>query len=232
MEDSLMTTARSFAGFSPEGLRFLRGLAKHNNREWFTARKHIYETELLEPMRAMLSDATAAMKRAKIPLGADPKRSAFRIYRDIRFSPDKSPYKTNLGAYLSYDGGRETPGGLYIHVKPGESFMAVAFYQIEKPMLQRWRAEMARNPGRFQTMLGALKRNELDLSEPEDSLKRMPRGFEAYADSPIANYFRYPSFIASEELSDDDVESEDLVDRMVALAKRSKPLLDYGWSLI
>ena len=227
------TASRSFAGFSPAGLRFLRDLEKHNEREWFNARKHIYEEELLEPLRAMLVDATAALEKAKIPLGADPKRSFFRIYRDIRFSPDKSPYKTNLGAYLSYDGGRETPGGIYVHIKPKESFIAAAFYQIDKPLLKRWRDEMARAPERFQAMLRALKKNGLELGEhEEDALKRMPRGYEAYADSPIAPYFRLPSFTVSEELTDEDISSKKLVTRIVDLAKRAKPLLEYGWSVM
>jgi uncharacterized protein (TIGR02453 family) len=226
------TSKRSFAGFSPAALKFLRDLAKHNDRQWFTPRKSIYETELLEPLRALVADATEAFRKAKIPIGADPKHATFRIYRDIRFSPDKSPYKTNLGAYLSYDGSHDTPGGLYIHIQPKQSFMAVAFYQIDKQLLQRWREAMAADPARFEAMLRALERNGLHLNEQEDALKRMPRGFEAHAESPIAKYFRLPSFTVSETLSDDDVCSAGLVDRMVDLAKRAKPLLNYGWSVM
>jgi uncharacterized protein (TIGR02453 family) len=155
------TTSPTFSGFSPEGLRFLRDLAKHNERQWFTPRKHMYETELLEQLRALIADATAAMHRAKIPIGAAPKRSFFRIYRDIRFSPDKRPYKTNLGAYLPHDGSHDAPGGLYVHIQPKNSFMAIAFYQIEKPLLQRWRTAMASAPKRFEEVLCALERNGL-----------------------------------------------------------------------
>ncbi len=225
------TSPPTFAGFSPEGLRFLRDLAKHNDREWFNPRKQVYETELLEPLRTLLADATAAMRKAKIPIAADPRRSTFRIYRDLRFSPDKRPYKTNLGAYLSYDASRDAPGGLYLHIQPKDSFMAVGFYEIDKPLLQGWRAAMASAPKRFERVLRALERNGLQLSEPEDTRKRMPRGFEASADSPIAKYFRFPSFMVSEVLSDEETASPRLIERMVSLAKRAKPLLDYGWSL-
>ena len=93
-----------FSGFSAAGLKFLRGLAKNNDRAWFQPRKHIYEAELLEPLRALVADATRAMRAAKIPLAANPTGSTFRIYRDIRFSRDKLPYKANLGAYLSLSG--------------------------------------------------------------------------------------------------------------------------------
>jgi len=139
-----------FYGFSPAGLKFLRDLAKNNDRGWFVPRKHVYENELLEPLRVLLAEATEALRGAKIPLGADPLRSTFRIYRDIRFSPDKRPYKTNLGAYFSLSGKPHEPGGLYLHIQPKQSFMAVAFYQLDKELLLRWRTAMK---GRLKQML-------------------------------------------------------------------------------
>jgi uncharacterized protein (TIGR02453 family) len=217
-----------FSGFSPAGLKFLKDLAKNNDRAWFVPRKHIYEAELLHPLQALVADAADALRKAKIPIGADPMRSTFRIYRDIRFSPDKSPYKTNLGAYLPSTRGEGEHGGLYIHIQPKKSFIAVAFYQLDTPTLFRWRSAMAKDPKRFQTMLRALARNGLKISPEHKSLKRMPRGFEAQADSPIEQYFRLDSFTVGEELSDKDVSSKSLIDRIVALARRSKPLLEYG----
>lgn len=225
------TTLEHFSGFSPAALKFMRDLAKNNDRTWFVPRKHIYESELLEPLQALVADATDAMRKAKLEISADPRRSTFRIYRDIRFSADKSPYKTNLGAFLSTGGSHDESGGLYIHIQPKKSFMAVAFYQLDKPVLYRWRTAMAKDPKRFQAMIGALARNGLKLSVESESLKRMPRGFEQHADSPIERYFRVGSFIVSEKLSDKDVSSKRLVDKMVALAKKAKPLLAYGRDL-
>jgi uncharacterized protein (TIGR02453 family) len=209
---------------------FLRGLAKHNNREWFGARKHIYESELLEPLQLLAADATDALRTAKIPIAADPRRALFRIYRDIRFSPDKRPYKTNVGAYFGPKGAHG-PGGLYVHIQPQESFMAIAFYQLDKEALLRWRTAMAKDPKRFESMLRALKRNGLEMSSGHESLKRMPRGFESCAGLPIARFFRVDSFIVSQPLTAKDVGSRRLIDRMIALAKRAKPLLDYGRGL-
>jgi uncharacterized protein (TIGR02453 family) len=206
-------------------------LAKNNDRKWFAPRKQTYESELLEPLQALVADATDALRKAKIPIGADPMRSTFRIYRDIRFSPDKRPYKTNLGAYLPSGGSHDEPGGLYIHVEPNKSFMAIAFYQLDKPVLLRWRTAMAKNPKRFQAVLRALERNGLKISEEGESLKRMPRGFEAYADSPIAKYFRLGSFTVSERLTDKEITSAAIVNRTVALARKAKPLLEYGRAL-
>ncbi len=223
----------AFRGFSPEALRFLRDLAKHNERDWFNPRKPIYERELLEPWRAMVADLSAAMRKARVPLGADPKGRSFRIYRDIRFSADKSPYKTNLGAFLTR-GEHESPGGLYIHIQPKESFFAAGFYQLDPPLLQRWREAMAAKPAQFQRVLQALKRNGARLrtaKESEEALKRMPRGFEKCAESPIADYFRLKSFMASERLTDRDVSSPRLIKRAVAFAKKVRPLLEFGWGV-
>jgi len=225
--------AQHFNGFSKAGMRFLSDLAKHNDRSWVVPRKHVYETELLEPLQALVADASDALRKAKIPIGAVPTRSIFRIYRDIRFSRDKSPYKTNLGAYLAPTSGRpdESPGGIYIHIQPKRSFIAVAFYELDKERLGRWRTAMAKDPKRFQTMLRALERNGLAISKEHEALKRMPRGFEDQAASPIASYFRLGSFNAGEELSDADVGSKRLISRIVSLAKKAKPLLAYGTAL-
>ncbi|HET9341965.1 MAG TPA: DUF2461 domain-containing protein [Candidatus Eremiobacteraceae bacterium] len=222
--------AKHFTGFSKAGMRFLADLAKHNDRSWFLPRKHIYETELLEPLQALVADTSEALRKAKIPIGAVPTKSIFRIYRDIRFSRDKSPYKTNLGAYLASTSGGpdESPGGIYIHIQPKRSFMAVAFYELDKERLNRWRTAMAKDPKAFQTMLRALERSGLEISQGHEALKRMPRGFEAQADTPTADYFRLGSFTTGEDLSDSDVASRRLISRVVALAKKAKPLLAYG----
>lgn len=220
-----------FGGFSREGLRFLRDLAKNNSRPWFQAHKELYERELLEPLRELTLELASALRKAKIPIDADPTRVGFRIYRDVRFSRDKSPYKTNLGTYLPHRGKRGAPGGLYVHVEPKASFAAVAFYQLDKEPLTLWRETMATDPKRFQRVLSVLERNGVAIAEQEDALKRMPRGFEAFAESAIADYFRLPSFIVSEKLSDADVTSANIVAKSIDLAKRAKPLLEYGWSI-
>jgi len=223
-----------FTGFPRDGLHFLEALAKHNERAWFTPRKEEYERTLLAPMRAFVADASAALHAARIPIGGDAKRSIFRVYRDVRFAADKSPYRTHVAAYLSYDGGRATPGGLYVQIAPRQSRFSIAFYKIERPMLQRWRSEMARSPARFRGVLRKLHAAGLELGDPEDwddSLARMPRGFEPYAESDLAPYFRLRSFCAGRNLALRDVNSAALVKRAVEFARDAKPLLEYGWSL-
>jgi uncharacterized protein (TIGR02453 family) len=234
MARTMASHASRFSGFDPKALRLLAALAKHNDRAWFAPRKARFESELLAPLVVLVEDATVALTRAKIPIGGDRKRSIFRIYRDVRFSSDKSPYKTHVSAYLSYDGGRKTPGGIYIHIQPKESFLSIAFYRIEKPMLARWRASMAADPARFTRVLRALEKHRLRLIPPEDdedSLARMPRGFEAHASSPLAPYFRLRNFCTHVDLDDREVTSPTLLARIVDLARAAKPLLEFGWSL-
>lgn len=222
----------TFTGFSPQALKFLRDLKKHNDRAWFAPRKELYERECLAPLRALTVDLARAFGKARVPIDADPSRVGFRIYRDVRFSPDKSPYKINLGTYLPYRGVRGAPGGLYIHVTPKESFAVAGFYQLDKEPLQRWREAMASDPKRFQSVLRALDRNGLELSHQEPVLKRMPRGFEALAESPIASYFKIGTFMVSDKLSDKDVAGAGLIEKCLALVKKAKPLLEYGWSVL
>jgi uncharacterized protein (TIGR02453 family) len=224
----------AFTGFEAGALRLLSQLAKHNDRAWFAPRKERFQTELIAPMAALVDDASAALARAKIPIGGDRKRSMFRIYRDVRFSADKSPYKTHLSAYLSYDGGRDTPGGIYVHVVPGGSFLSVAFFRIEKTMLHRWRQRMAAQPQAFARVVRALAKRDLTIEGPgiaDDALVRMPRGFEAQAGTELEPYFKLRSFCASRELEDEDLRSRAVVDRIVAIARDAEPLLTFGWSL-
>ncbi|HMD03519.1 MAG TPA: DUF2461 domain-containing protein [Candidatus Baltobacteraceae bacterium] len=223
-----------FAGFPRAGLRFLAELAAHNERAWFEPRKSEYERNVLEPTRAFVSEASDALQRAGVAIGGDARRSIFRIYRDVRFSPDKRPYKTHQSVYLSYDGGRDTPGGLYVHVEPRASYFAVAFYRIERTMLQRWRADMARSPARFLAVLRALGRAGLRIDEPgdrRDALTRMPRGFERYAQSELAPYFKLRSFVVHRPLLQREVTSPALVAQAVAFTRATMPLLEFGWRL-
>jgi uncharacterized protein (TIGR02453 family) len=223
-----------FEGFPPRGLRFLRDLAKHNDRVWFMERKHIYEEDLLLPMQRLVNELSTRFERKRIPVYGDLRRSIFRIYRDVRFSRNKLPYKTHFAAYLSPDGGRHTPGGLYIHVTPKDPFLSLAFYDMHPKLLQRWRLEMAENPKSFTKVIQALGRTKLGLIHPDDeddSLQRMPRGFMHMNETPLAPYFRLRHFLIHDDLPVKMLGSRALVERSVRFVERCLPLLAYGWRL-
>lgn len=197
-------------------------------------RKHIYEEDLLLPMQRLVNELSTRFERKRIPVYGDLRRSIFRIYRDVRFSRNKLPYKTHFAAYLSPDGGRHTPGGLYIHITPKDPFLSLAFYDMHPKLLQRWRMEMAENPKGFTKVVRALRRTKLGLIHPDDeddSLQRMPRGFTHLNDTPLGPYFRLRHFLIHDDLPVKMLSSRGLVERSVRFVERCLPLLAYGWRL-
>ena len=131
------------------------------------------------------------MDAADLPLTGHPKRSRFRIYRDTRFSDDKRPYKTNLGAVFDRSGAKKKPGVVYVHVEPGQCFLAAGFYQPEVKYLRPVRSAIVNDPDRFERMLATMAERDLPVGPGSDTLTGMPRGFADYRDTPTADYLRW-----------------------------------------
>jgi uncharacterized protein (TIGR02453 family) len=173
------STAPAPAAFlRPEGLKFLRNLAKNNDREWFNQRKAIYEAELKEPMLAIVRKITDAMMDFAPDHVRPAEKSLFRIYRDTRFSHDKRPYKTHVAAWWSHMGMEKTSGaGYYFQVSPSGVVIAAGAYMPEKEQLAAIRHWMLENHVAFRKLLSrpAVKKT---FSEFEgDALTRPPKGF-------------------------------------------------------
>jgi uncharacterized protein (DUF2461 family) len=111
-------TRPSFPGFAAPDLAFLTGLAAHNDRDWFTANRAVYDERLKPALAALIEALNAAFEARDLPLAGDPKKSLFRIHRDVRFSKDKRPYKTHVSATLTRDGQKLSPGLVYVHIEP------------------------------------------------------------------------------------------------------------------
>jgi uncharacterized protein (DUF2461 family) len=139
-----------FGGFKREAIQFLADLAANNDRAWFQPRKADYERLLKEPMEELCLALADRFKALGVPLEADPKRSPFRIYRDTRFSKDKSPYKAHVSASFPWVGStKQAHGdGAYFHFQPTEMFMGGGMWHAEKPRLDAFRAAVLRNPRR------------------------------------------------------------------------------------
>ena len=154
-----MTTAEgAFPGFRPAALAFFRELSEHNDPLWFKPHKAVYETQVLAPLRQLVVAIGAALEEAGLPLVGDPQRGIFRIYRDVRFSPDKRLYKTHAGAVLTRSGNKRDPGLLYLHIAPGESIVAAGFWHPEPPLLARLRRAILDDPDGFLAMAGQIGR--------------------------------------------------------------------------
>lgn len=220
-----------FPGFRQEAFTFLRELAENNRRDWFKPRKATYDDEVVWPLQCLLADASREAAQRGLPLRADPRRAMFRIYRDTRFSKNKDPYKTHAGAVLSRTGSHKSSGGVYVHVQPGGCFLAAGFWQPETTLLRAWRTRMADDPGAFLALAADLEAHGLPLGPHGDPLKRMPRGFEALADTDLAEYFRWKSFIVSQPVEDAALQSPAFTQTLVTLMAAVLPLLAYGWTL-
>ena len=218
-----------FTGFPAEGLRFLKELKKNNDRDWFRERKAVYEETVQAPMALLVTEVAAECRKRGLMVAAKDKQPVMRVYRDVRFSPNKSPYKTHVGASLKPV--QAQVGEIYMHVSPEESFAAAGFWMPERGFLQAWRESMARDEGkRFLAVEKSLKKAGLGLST-EGRLTRLPRGYDAHAESAIADGLRLTSFVAVRDLRQEECRSAELVDVICEFAMGAKPLLEYGWGL-
>jgi uncharacterized protein (TIGR02453 family) len=221
----------SFQGFGAEALPFFKALAFHQSREWFEANRSTYETAVKGPLGDLVEDVAGRLAKAKIPIKGDRKSSVFRIHRDVRFSSNKDPYKTNAGVALTRSGAKGDPGVLYFHLSPEECFFAAGFHLPESDQLGRLRSAAARAPKAFKAMTAKLGKTGLALSH-EDSLKRAPRGFEALEDAEIAAAIRLKSLICLRPVAPTAIKSPALADDFCAFARDALPLLAWGWDAL
>ncbi|HEX8386102.1 MAG TPA: DUF2461 domain-containing protein [Rubricoccaceae bacterium] len=225
-----MDSLPPFPGFRPEALAFLRDLRENNDREWFKPRKAVYDDELLWPARCLVAEVAGEAARAGLPLTADPMKGIFRVYRDTRFSKNKAPYKTHVGLVWTRTGHKSDEGALYAHVEPGGSFLGAGFWSPEPPLLRRWRERIAGDPAGWLATVAEVEGAGLTVGG-YTSLKRMPRGYESLASSDVADALRWKGAVATQTVSDADVQRADLAGRAVAFARAAMPLLEWGWDV-
>jgi uncharacterized protein (TIGR02453 family) len=162
----------------PEAFTFLRNLAKHNDREWFTPRKAIFEAELKEPMLAIVRKVTAAMEEFAPAFVRPAEKSLFRIYRDTRFSNNKLPYKTHVAAWWAHQGMDKTSGaGYYFHISAKEVIIAAGAYMPEKDQLAAIRHWLLENHAAFRKLLQRAALRKTFVEFEGNSLTRPPKGF-------------------------------------------------------
>jgi len=170
--------------FTPQAFKFLRSLAKNNDREWFTPRKYIYERELKDPMLALIEEINAGMEAFAPEHVRAPNKTMMRIYRDTRFSSDKRPYKHQVSAWWSRRGMEKTSGGgFYIHIHPKEVLISTGVYMPEREQLLAIRRWMADHHAEYRALLKSLTKTRAG-SQPftgidAEPLTRMPKGFPA-----------------------------------------------------
>lgn len=218
-----MTTP--FEGFAPAAMAFLRGLKRNNRREWFETHRAAYEQTLRTPFRALVEELDVRFARLAPEFVGDPKRSMFRIHRDVRFSKDKSPYKTHAACWIHHrDAGRGVGttahggAGFYFHLEPGASLVAGGIWMPPRESLALIREALVRDQRGFERIVQAKAfraRFESLTDDPDErtTLKRLPRGFAV--DHPAAPWLRFVSFTASRTLTDAEALSPRVVDMVM-----------------
>ena len=212
--------------FTPKSLAFLRALKRNNKREWFASRKADYEEHVRAPMIAVVEQLAKDFRRFAPELEASPKTSIFRIYRDTRFSDDKSPYKTQVAAaFRDRRLPRGESAGLYVEVTPGWVWIGGGYYAPQTPQLVRIREHISDPfPEIDRITRKAVFRRAVGALEGE-RLTRVPRGFPK--DDPAAEYLKYRSFLAGREFGADFATKADFYPTLVATFKAVMPMVRF-----
>jgi uncharacterized protein (TIGR02453 family) len=212
--------------FSPELFTFLRELAANNNREWFAANKARYVADVQEPALAFIEDVGVRLHEISPHIVADARTtggSLFRIYRDTRFSKDKTPYKTHTGIQFRHARTRDVHApGFYLHLEPGTVFFACGTWRPERETLHAIRTAIAARPARWQAVLADLD-GRFRLGG--ESLKRPPAGFDR--DHPLIDELKRKDFIAIADLSEADAVASGFLDRFLALCADAESLMRF-----
>lgn len=223
--------AGEFTSFRPAARAFLRGLRRNNNREWFLANRDRYETEVRGPMAALVEELDVRLARLAPEIVGDPKRSMFRIHRDVRFSNDKSPYKTNAACWFYHmDAGRGVGGdaahggaGFYFDIGPDEAWVGGGIWMPPRPTLARLREQIDEDHESLAEILRASALKPFGGLSRDAMLKRMPRGYEV--DHPAAELLRHQSFTMGREIAERDLFGTRLPDVLAREFARLVPLV-------
>lgn len=213
------------ATISKNTLIFLQNLVQNNNHEWFTENKQQY-TDSQENMISFIENLITEMGffDADI-LKTDAKKTLFRIYRDVRFSKDKSLYKTNMGASLGMGKGSQK-AGYYLHVEPGKSFLASGIYMPDSAALKTIRKEISLYSEDFLKVVNQKDFKKLFKElDQDDKLKKIPQGFEK--EDPMAEYLRLKNFIVVYHLKDEDLTKKEAAKKFAEIFAVAKPLNDF-----
>jgi uncharacterized protein (TIGR02453 family) len=210
--------------FTPDLFAFLRDLARNNDRVWFAENRDRYERDVKGPALRFVAELAPHFGKVSRHFRADPRPvggSLFRIHRDVRFSKDKSPYKTHVGIRFPHAKGRDVHApGFYLHLEPGEVFAACGVWHPDGPTLTRIRGSIAARPDRWRRIRDG-KRFRARYRLGGDSLKRAPLGYDA--DHPLLEDLKRKDYVAVAELDEDAVRRKEFVKEFMALCRDAEP---------
>lgn len=210
--------------FSEELIDFLVGLSANNNREWFNARKDVYESVLREPALDYIREVGEPLADISPHVRASDRKqggSLMRIYRDVRFSRDKSPYKTNVGIQFRHESGKDVHApGYYVHISIEECFIGAGSWMPDRDALLAYRRAVSEHPSEWLALKQMTESGEWNLDGHHDMLKRPPRGFSA--DDPMIEDIKRKHFIVTHRMDIEDVTAPDFVEYTIERFKESR----------
>ena len=216
------------AHFSNEFFGFLAELKLNNNREWFQANKDRYSAVVLDPLVDFVADFGEHLRGINPHFVADPRPiggSVFRIYRDVRFSKDKSPYKTQAAIHFRHEMGREVHGpGYYLHLEPGEVYAGVGLWRPGSESLAKIRDAIVGNPERWKRTIASDKFTSVYQMEG-DSLKRAPKGYDP--DHPMIGDLKRKDFVAAAQFTEEDACEPDFIEAYADSCRRAGPFMEF-----
>ena len=214
-----------FPGFPPEALQFFRGLARNNRREWFLPRKPLFEEKVKEPMRQLVDALNVALHEFAPEYETDPDKAIFRIYRDVRFSKDKKPYKEQIASTFRRRGGAHHQGGYYVAISHKSVAIGGGVYAPDAEHLLAIRQRIAEQHEEFRGLLAATAVRKLLGNLEGEQLSRVPRGFPS--DHPAADLLRFKYFILFKELPASLATSPKLYKEIVERFRVMVPFLQF-----
>ncbi len=209
-----------------ETVDFLKKLEKNNDRDWFNANKDVF-VKANDNVIAVTGDLIGRISKFDpAVVGIDPKSCVFRIYRDVRFSKDKSPYKTNLGAFIAPGGKKAMLPGYYFHVQPKMFFSAAGKHMPDATELLKIRNYIADNTKEFLKIVESKKfADRFGSFHDGDKLTKPPKGFDD--DHAAIEYLKLKSFTVGEEFPEKDVLSKDYPKLLADSFKTAYPLVEF-----
>lgn len=206
-------------------LSFLTGLAGHNNKEWFDANRSRY-LAAKEEVLALIGDVQRELADELPEIAAQPaKDTLFRIFRDVRFSKDKTPYKTHFGAYLSQGGRKWAGAGFYLHIAPGNSFLASGIWQPEAAVLRAVRQELDYNWQEWQELMAAAAFKKHFKHWEGAVQKTTPKGYDAT--HPAIDFIKRKSIIATMPVSDEMLQQKGIEKQLAAACTAAAPMVAF-----
>jgi uncharacterized protein (TIGR02453 family) len=223
-----MSKTTEFTGFGAETIGFIEDLRFHNDRDWFKSNRARYEQAWLAPAVAFIEAMAPHLAKVAPHMTAVPKQtggSLMRIYRDTRFSKDKTPYKTNIGIQFRHDAGKDVHApGLYVHIEPGEHFLGCGLWRPPAKPLRAIRDRIAEQPEAWKAVIHDAAFASRWVVGGE-SLKRAPKDFDP--EHPLIEDIKRKDFTAGIELEDADVARADFVEFAAARFKEAAPFMGF-----